>query len=144
MAASHRPKIVLTDLVENYRPESLARLEQSDVEAIDAEKAGGDPIEWIREADALIVAWFPVTAEVIRQLRHCKVIIRLGIGYDNIDAEAAREYGIPVCNVPDYCPQEVADHALALALALARALPFLDRCVRQNVWKPTLPYPMPA
>lgn len=144
MTASYRPKIVLTDLVENYPPESLALLGQSGVETIEAAKAGGDPMEWIREADALIVAWFPVTAEVLRQLRHCKVIVRLGIGYDNIDTEAAGEYGIPVCNVPDYCPQEVADHAMALALALARAVPFLDRCVRANAWKPTLPYPMSA
>lgn len=144
MAASYRPKIVLTDLAENYPPESLALLEQSGVETIEAAKAGGDPMGWIREADALIVAWFAVTAEVLQQLRHCKVIVRLGIGYDNIDTEAAREHSIPVCNVPDYCPQEVADHAMALALSLARAVPFLDRCVRENAWKPMLPYPMPA
>jgi D-3-phosphoglycerate dehydrogenase len=90
------------------------------------------------------VARYRVTEKVIQQLRCCKVIIRIGVGYDNVDLEAARARGIPVCNLPDYCIAEVADHALALALAQARALPFLDRCIRQGAWEPILPHPMPS
>lgn len=138
------PQIVLADLVEDYPPEALAALEESGVTYIDAGRAEGVPMDWIREAEALLVTWFDVTEEVIAQLRRCKVIIRIGVGYDNIDSEAARKRGIPVCNVPDYCKGEVADHALALALAMARALPFFDRCVREGVWKPALPYSIPA
>lgn len=76
-----------------------------------------------KAADALLVQWAPISADVIPNLDACKVIVRYGIGYDNIDVVAARAKGIRVCNVPDYCADEVADHALALALALARRLP---------------------
>jgi D-3-phosphoglycerate dehydrogenase len=137
-------KIVLADLVEDYPHVALEALAASAIPFVDANAGGGDPWERIREAEVLLATWYSVTAEVIRQLRRCKVIIRIGVGYDNIDAQAARERGIAVCNVPDYCKGEVADHALALALAQARALPFLDRCVRQGEWKPELPHPMPA
>ena len=71
-------------------------------------------------------------------------MVRLGVGYDNIDAEAATRYGVPACNVPDYGSNEVADHALSLALALARELQVLDRCVHNGPWMPKLPYPMPG
>ena len=63
-------------------------------------------------ADALLVQWAPVNAVVIDQLKQCRVIVRYGIGVDNVDLKAATARGIPVCNVPDYCIDEVADHAL--------------------------------
>src|SRR5262245_19549892 len=66
-----------------------------------------------QDADALIVQWAPITAEVVAALKHCKVIVRYGIGVDNVDLKAAGARGIPVCNVPDYCIDEVADHTLA-------------------------------
>src|SRR5262249_55833018 len=144
MTESEGPRIVLTDLVEDYPSVALEALAASGIPFVDADSAGGDPMDWIREAEVLLVTWYSVTAEVIQQLRRCRVIIRIGVGYDNIDSEAARRRGIAVCNVPDYCMGEVADHAMAMALTLARALPFLDRCVRQGIWKPALPHPMPA
>src|SRR5579871_1028547 len=144
MSESSRPKIVLTDRFADYPAAALEALAASGIAFADANAAGDDPMERIRDAEVLMVLGYRVTAEVIRQLRRCKVIIRLGVGYDIIDAEAAQELGIAVCNVPDYCMAEVADHAMALALAQIRALPFLDRCVRQGVWKSQLPYPMPT
>jgi D-3-phosphoglycerate dehydrogenase len=96
-----------------------------------------------RTADALMVQWAPVTREVIDQLEKCELIVRYGIGLDNLDLEAARQKGIPVCNVPDYCTHEVADHAVSLAFALARQLGTTDRLVRQGVWKITPPVAMP-
>jgi D-3-phosphoglycerate dehydrogenase len=96
------------------------------------------------DADALLVQWAPVTAAVIDRLEHCRVIVRYGIGVDNIDLAAAARRGIPVCNVPDYCIDEVADHTLALALTLVRQLPMLDRRERAGVWKITPDQPMPA
>lgn len=95
-------------------------------------------------ADALLVQWAPITAAVVESLERCKGIVRLGIGVDNVDLEAARRHGIPVCNVPDYCVDEVADHAVALALSLARRLPQLDRRVRSGTWRITPDAPMPG
>lgn len=96
------------------------------------------------EADALLVQWAPITAEVIRSLRRCRVIVRYGIGVDNVDLAAARAAGIPVCNVPDYGIDEVADHSVALALALARQLPAIERRLRGGEWKLTPVTKMPA
>ncbi len=94
------------------------------------------------DASAVMAILAPIPASVINRLEKCKVIVRVGVGYDSVDVEAARERGIPVCNVPDYCTDEVADHTLALTLALARALPLLDRSLRVQTWKPVLPYPI--
>jgi D-3-phosphoglycerate dehydrogenase len=96
------------------------------------------------DADALLVQWAPVNAAVIAKLNRCKIIVRYGIGVDNVDLQAAKTRGIPVCNVPDYCIAEVADHTLALALALARQLPMIDRRVRAGTWKIVPDKPMPA
>lgn len=71
-------------------------------------------------ADALLTCWAPVTAELIAAAPRLQIIARLGIGLDNIDIAAATARGIVVTNVPDYCHDEVAEHALALLLALAR------------------------
>lgn len=87
------------------------------------------------EAEALIVQLAPVTAAVVAALPRCRMMVRLGIGYDNIDVAAAEARGVAVCNVPDYCTGEVADHTLALALALVRELGPLDARVRAGEWK---------
>lgn len=97
-----------------------------------------------RDADALLVQWAPVDAAVIAGLARCRVIVRYGIGYDNVDLAAAKARGIPVCNVPDYGVNEVAEHAVSLALALARQLPALDARLRAGTWKITPDRPMPA
>ena len=96
------------------------------------------------DADALLVQWAPITAAVINGLKQCRVIVRYGIGVDNVDLAAAKARGIPVCNVPDYCIDEVADHALAMALSLARQLPQIDCSVRGGTWKITPDRSMPA
>ena len=97
-----------------------------------------------RDADALLVQWAPVTAGVIATLDRVKVVVRYGIGVDNVALDAARRAGIPDCNVPDYCVDEVADHTLALALALGRQLAGIDRRTRDGVWKLAPVTPMPA
>ncbi|CAL1518460.1 C-terminal binding protein [Chitinophaga sp. MM2321] len=96
------------------------------------------------DADALLVQWAPVTAKVIAHLHKCKVIVRYGIGVDNIDLEAAKKKAIPVCNVPDYCIHEVADHTISLALALARQLTETNYRMKKGIWKIIPPHPMPA
>ena len=78
--------------------------------------------EW-RRADALIVYYgVPVERQLVERLDTCRILVRAGVGYDHIDIAACAARGIPVCNVPDYGTTEVADHAIALMLALARGL----------------------
>jgi len=103
-----------------------------------------DIIENASDADAILVQWAPVTARVISSLRKCRIIVRYGIGVDNIDLAAAKERDIPVCNVPDYCVNEVADHTISLALALARQLMETNARMKKGEWKIIPPYPMPA
>ena len=65
-----------------------------------------------------------MSAPLIKRLQNCKLIIRCGVGYDNIDISTARAQGIPVANVPDYGTEEVADSAIGMSLALARGFKF--------------------
>jgi phosphoglycerate dehydrogenase-like enzyme len=87
-------------------------------------------------ADAIILWHGPkVDAAVIGRLQRCRAIIRNGVGFDTVDTAAAAQRGIPVCNVPDYGTEEVADHAIALALALCRQLFPLDAEAKRLGWK---------
>jgi len=85
-------------------------------------------------ADALLVCYAPITKAVIERLDRCQIIARYGIGVDNVDVAGAAAHGIVVTNVPDYCMDEVSDHALTLLLACARRLITLDRRVRAGRW----------
>lgn len=76
----------------------------------------------------------PYTADVIARLTACRAIIRNGVGVDSVDLIAAAQRGIPVCNVPDYGTEEVADHALALTLALCRQILPLDVEAKKLLW----------
>src|SRR3954470_22489830 len=91
-------------------------------------------------ADVLLL-WhnIPVTADVVARLQRCRALIRNGVGYDSVDTKAAAARGIPVCNVPDYGTEEVADHAIALTLALCRQLFPLDAEAKRLGWKISLP-----
>ncbi|MFN0052626.1 MAG: C-terminal binding protein [Planctomycetales bacterium] len=72
------------------------------------------------DADFVITQFAPMNREVIAALRNARIIVRYGIGVDNVDLAAARERNIPVCNVPEFCIHEVADHTLSFILALTR------------------------
>jgi lactate dehydrogenase-like 2-hydroxyacid dehydrogenase len=86
-------------------------------------KAADISDEHWRQANGLIVYIdIPIDKGIIDRLDRCKIIARAGVGFDHIDIEAAAKRGIPVCNVPDYGTTEVADHAIALMLGLARGL----------------------
>jgi D-3-phosphoglycerate dehydrogenase len=75
-----------------------------------------------RDVDAIMTNWADVPAELIDAAPRCRIIARLGIGLDNIDVRHATQRGIPVTNVPDYCLTEVAEHTMALLLAMARKI----------------------
>src|SRR6187401_3486330 len=86
-------------------------------------------------ADALLVTYAKITAEMIGQMSRCRIISRFGIGVDNVDIDAATAAGIVVTKVPDYCIDEVSDHAMALLLAVVRKIPFISAKVHAGEWK---------
>jgi D-3-phosphoglycerate dehydrogenase len=91
-------------------------------------------IESLRDADFIITQFARLDEEVISTLRNARVIVRYGIGVDNVDLNAAARKGIPVCNVPDYCIDEVADHTLALILAATRQVVANSLTVTKANW----------
>src|ERR1700720_1356245 len=86
-------------------------------------------------SDALLVTYAKITAEMIQQMPRCRIISRFGIGVDNVDIAAATGAGIVVTKVPDYCIDEVSDHAMALLLALVRKIPFASARVHAGQWE---------
>ncbi|WP_182112176.1 MULTISPECIES: C-terminal binding protein [unclassified Actinotalea] len=82
------------------------------------------------DADAILVQYATITAEIMDALPRLKAIGRYGVGVDSVDVAAATERGIAVCNVPDYGTESVSDHAIGMALAAARGIPRLDRGMR--------------
>lgn len=86
------------------------------------------------DADVILFCFAQVTARVLKAAEKCVVACRYGIGVDNIDIPVATELGIVVTNVPDYCMDEVTDHALGMILALNRRLLPHDRAVKSGEW----------
>ena len=86
-------------------------------------------------ADALLVTYAKINGDMIRQMKKCRIISRFGIGVDNVDLDAATSAGIVVTKVPDYCIDEVSDHAMALLLAAARKIPMATEQVHSGTWK---------
>ena len=91
-------------------------------------------LEVARDADAVLATYGKVTADMIAQMPRCRVISRFGIGVDNVDLEAATRQGIVVTKVPDYCIDEVSDHAMALLLSLVRKIPFSSARAHAGRW----------
>jgi D-3-phosphoglycerate dehydrogenase len=87
-----------------------------------------------RGADAVLVQYAPITADVLAALPQLRLVSRYGVGVDGVDLDAARARGVWVCNVPDYGTVEVALHAVAMLLALLRNLAGHDREVRAGRW----------
>lgn len=96
-------------------------------------------LEAARDADVVMLQSVRplLTRTVIEDLSKCRCLVRLGIGYDTVDVEAATSRGIPVCNVPTYCIDDVADHALALLLDGVRHIAKQDRWIRAGRWDRT-------
>ncbi len=88
----------------------------------------------LREADGILVNLFPMTEAIISGLARCSVISRYGVGFDNVDVEAATRKGIWVARVPDYCHEEASDQAMALLLSCVRKIAYKDRRIRQGGW----------
>lgn len=109
------------------------RVHQLGGEVAYAEKGDEDYLaEFCKDADAVIVVFSKVTEKVINAMEHCSMILRTGIGVDNIDVEAATKKGIQVSFVPDYCRDEVADHTLALVLDATRKISVYNKYVKED------------
>jgi D-3-phosphoglycerate dehydrogenase len=93
----------------------------------------------MRDADALVTSFSPVTRGLISALEGLKAVVRTGVGYDVVDVRAATELGVIVVNIPDIWVREVANHALGLLLAWNRKIVPLDREVRAGVWRGGVP-----
>jgi len=96
----------------------------------------------VPQADAILTCFKRVSADVVRAGERLQVIGRYGIGVDNIAVDEATRLGIPVANVPAYCVDEVAEHALALLLALERSICRYDAGVRRGDWTLTQGLPL--
>jgi D-3-phosphoglycerate dehydrogenase len=126
-------KVVLTD---NIFPdliierEMLAKVDAELVEVTDPSKLG----EEVKDADAVINTYAELTADIIGGMQKCRLIIRNGIGVNTIDVDACNENGIMVGNIPTYCIEEVATHAISLMLTLNRKIFLYNNSVRSGVW----------
>jgi D-3-phosphoglycerate dehydrogenase/C-terminal binding protein len=125
--------VVVADFVtDELRPERELLGDIADLSALVA-NSESDLAGKVEDADAVMMYHcITIGRDTIARLKHCKLIVRCGVGYDNIDYRFARERGIPVANVPDYGTEEVADSAIGFALALARGINLFNSRLRAN------------
>ncbi|HUA29516.1 MAG TPA: C-terminal binding protein [Streptosporangiaceae bacterium] len=105
-------------------------------------KTAADILEAAAEADVIWLEWTPhLTGDVLARLPRCRLVLRWGVGYEQIDVAAATELGIAVGNAPTYCTIDVAEHALALLLSVSRQIVARHEQLRQGLWRsgPTAP-----
>lgn len=135
--------VVITDCDHGGIAPEEAELRAAGVEyRLHQAKTEDEVIAVARDADAIILQYAPITGRVLDALPRCRVAVRYGVGVDTVDLEAATARGVVVANVPDYCYEEVSDHALALGLALWRGVVFYDRAIRSGTWDAPAKKPM--
>jgi len=132
--ASEAFKVVVTDQVFPDVERERAALAEIGASLTVASGTRDDVLAAAADADALLNTYFAFDADALGRLERCRIIARYGIGVDNIDLAAARERGITVTNVPDYCVEEVAAHSVAMILALVRRLPEGHRALLRGAW----------
>jgi D-3-phosphoglycerate dehydrogenase / 2-oxoglutarate reductase len=131
------PRVLITDHLTGDPRIEREVLSSTGAELVLADGAGEDELASLaRQADAILVTYARVGAPVVEAAAAggCRIIARYGIGYDNVDVEAATRAGIFVTNVPDYCVDEVADHSIALMLSVARGVSAGAEAVRSGRW----------
>jgi D-3-phosphoglycerate dehydrogenase/C-terminal binding protein len=142
---SRRAQVIVTDFIQEPLDHERRILgDVADVRALNA-FSESDLEGRVEEADALMLYHFIGLSETtLRRLKHCRLIVRCGVGFDNVDRRLARERGIPVANVPDYGTEDVADSAIGMMLALARGIHFYNARLqrRQGPWIYTQAQPL--
>lgn len=140
---STKPKVVITDWTFTDLSLENQLLQSKDIELVSQQcKTEAELIALVSDADAVITQFAKINANVIGAMKKARAIVRYGIGVDNVDLEAARSRNIPVCNVPDYCMDEVADHTLAFILATTRQV--VPNTLHLHAGKWGLPVPLTA
>lgn len=131
-----KPKVVITDFdFGNVDIEKeILEAAGADVVALQA-KCEEDLFAVAPECSAMINQYARIGKATIARMQKCEVIARYGVGVDIVDVENATDRGILVTNVQNYCTEEVADHAIAMWLSLARKLPQYDRSTHSGIWK---------
>jgi D-3-phosphoglycerate dehydrogenase len=130
-----RYQVIITDCDHGSIEEEQEEFGSLDTELILAQiREEDDLIRVCKDADGLINQYAWLTRRVFENLPKCKVVARYGVGVDSIDLRAATDFGIIVANVPDYCIDEVASHAVAMILTLIRKTAFFDRKVKSSQW----------
>lgn len=138
-------KILLPDTVfaDDHAPERETAA-GFDVEIKHAATTAELDLAALAAADAIVAQHRVVyDAKVAVAAKKCRILVRAGAGYDNVDVAAWSARGIPVCNVPDYGISDIADHAIGLMLTLARGLHVYPRRVEAAPTAPWLPFPLP-
>jgi D-3-phosphoglycerate dehydrogenase/C-terminal binding protein len=142
---SDLPRVVIADFIQDSLEPELAVLEGcARVEQLDAH-CEEDLVGRIEDAAAVMqYHCLALTRKTIERLENCRLIVRCGVGYDNVDHQFARSRGIPVANVPDYGTEEVADSAIGLMLSLTRGIAVLNSRLRagDGPWSYTLNAPV--
>ena len=119
---------------DNFAVEEKLSKDKCTLTAFQAKKMGDIPDNIWNNADALVTGLsLKIDVSIIKKLHNCKIITRLGVGFDLIDIKACGKAGIVVCNVPDYGTFEVADHAIALILNFARGISFYNESLKKDI-----------
>ena len=139
-----KPRVIITDFInDDLAIEKSIVGDIADVIALDVE-GEANLLGRIEDADCVMMYHFVTLRQpTIERLRNCKLIVRCGVGIDNVDWAFARTRGIPVCNVPDYGTEDVADSAIGMLLSLSRGINLLNSRLRrgQGVWSYTQAVP---
>jgi len=126
----------------DYEKKLLAEWGIEDIELVEIKNHDKDVsfIDSVKDADGLIVEYEQITKEVVESLPKLKVVSLQSIGYNNVDTKACTEHGVCVTNTPGFCAEEVAVHAVGMAIDLVRKITFYDKTVRSGKWDPLLGY----
>lgn len=133
--ALNRALVVVTDCDHDHvNPEAAVLSEHGTGLRVEACRTPAEVISRCGDADVLINQYAPIDQTVFEAMPRLRLVVRYGVGVDNIDVRAATRHGVWVANVPDYGTSEVADHSFALALSLLRGVAVYDRSVRSGAW----------
>ena len=132
MRVEERVQVPLAFFSMEEEAEELAKV---NAEIVEVECANEDEIVAVaQDADAILLIFAPMTRRVTGALPKLKVIVRYGIGYDTVDVDGATDNGVLLVNIPDFCLEEVSNHAIALLLALGGKLVSINEGMKQGHW----------
>jgi len=141
VGGDYRVKAVVTDYIESNLDWEATQLKEAGI-AFEAHqlkfKSEDEVVAAIGDADVVVVNMVKMTESLLARLPRCKLLIRHGIGYDNVDVPACTKHGITFAYQPGYCKEDVAEHAIALVFACARKITWsratLDEASRTGQW----------